>query len=198
MRYPKLVAVAALMIAAFSGGASAQETTMADEKFFKSPVFLLMPGGLTTCVISCDVGDSNTDFNFRFQTVLPTSQSWLAFVAGLQWGWADEDAHGPIGFFGAIIPINPINRATNGWLSVSLDPLGVVAGPGGDGTNFVMEAAFVLNLGAMMVKDPTGYKGWGAYFLVDQQLTNVGRDADGDKDYWNPALVWGVFFQIAP
>jgi hypothetical protein len=66
------------------------------------------------------------------------------------------------------------------------------------GTNFVLEGAATLNLGAKMMKAVPFLSGFGAYFLVDQQLSRVPRDANGDKDYWNPALVWGAFFQIAP
>ena len=82
--------------------------------------------------------------------------------------------------------------------SFSIDPLGVTSGPGAKGTNFVLEGAAVLNIGAKMMKTMPVFRGFGAYFLVDQQLSRVGRDANGDKDYWNPALVWGGLLQIAP
>ena len=62
----------------------------------------------------------------------------------------------------------------------------------------MLEGAVVLNIGAKMMQTSPVFKGFGAYFLIDQQLTNVGRDANGDKDYWNPALVWGVLLQVAP
>jgi hypothetical protein len=62
----------------------------------------------------------------------------------------------------------------------------------------VLEGAATVNLGAKMMKTVPFLGGFGAYFLVDQQLSRVPRDANGDKDYWNPALVWGAFFQIAP
>ena len=45
---------------------------------FKPPVFLVMPGGLTTCSISCPASKSKTDFNARFQTVVPTATSRVA------------------------------------------------------------------------------------------------------------------------
>lgn len=196
MRPLTLVATAALVLAA--GGNAAAQGMDAPEEFLKPPVFLLMPGALTTCVISCDADQSKTDFNARFQTVLPTSSQWLAFVAGLQWGWGADDAHGPIGFFGAILPLTPINNATGGWLSFSIDPLGVVTGPGGDGTNFVLEGAVVLNIGAKMMSNMGVFRGFGAYFLIDQQITNLPEDAAGETDNWNPALVYGVMLQIAP
>jgi hypothetical protein len=192
----RFVTAAVVAGTALAGTGLAQDTT--SSALFKPPVFLVMPGGLTTCTISCPAEDSNTDFNARFQTVVPTASQWLSLVAGLQWGWADSSAHGPIGFFGGIIPLVPLNNATRGWLSFSIDPLGVVTGPGAKGTNFVLEGAAVLNLGAKMMSTMPVFRGFGAYFLIDQQLSRVPRDANGDKDYWNPVLVWGGLLQLAP
>lgn len=196
MKHVRLVGLM-LWSATLPGVARAQDTT-ASSPILKAPVFLIMPGGLTTCSISCPDGDSNSDFNARFQTVIPTATPWFALVAGAQWGWADSSAHGPLGFFGGIIPLVPLNDVTRGWLSFSIDPLGVTSGPGARGTNFVLEGAAVLNLGAKMMKAMPVFRGLGLYFLVDQQLSRVPRDANGDKDYWNPALVWGGLLQIAP
>jgi len=87
------------------------------------------------------IRETRTPISTRFQTLIPTATPWLAFVAGLQWGWADTSAHGPIGFFGGIVPIVPLNKLMDGWVSLSIDPLGVTTGPGGKGTNFVLEGA---------------------------------------------------------
>lgn len=203
MRPLQLLAAAALALAFAGSPAPAQDTTTAAPSsttggMLKPPVFLLMPSWLTTCVWSCPAGESRTNFNARFMTVIPTATPWLALVGGVQWGWAKRDAHGPIGFFGGIIPLVPINEATGGWLTFSVNPLGVVTGPGGTGTQLVGEGAVVLNLGAKMMPDAGVFRGLGAFFLVDQQLTRVARDARGDRDYWNPALVWGVMLPIAP
>jgi hypothetical protein len=185
------------MFAAINGTLSAQSDS--NKKFIKPPVFLIMPGGLTTCVIDCEIGTtSRTDVNVRFQTVIPTSSSWLAFVAGAQWGWFKDSAHGPLGFFGGIVPIVPLNTALKGWLSISVDPLGVTSGPGSKGTNFVLEGAAVAPIGAKMMSKVPVFGSLGVYFLVDQQLTNVPRAANGNRDYWNPALVYGVLYQLAP
>ena len=189
------VATFVLAMAAVAGSAAAQESS---NSFFKPPTFLLMPGGLTSCSISCDAGKSQTKFNARFQTVLPTRSQYLAFVGGLQWDWADSSGHGPIGFFGAILPLVPINNATNGWLSFSVDPLGVTTAAGSKGTNFVMEGAVVANIGAKMMATTPVFRGFGAYFLVDQQITRLPKDANGNTDRWNPALVWGGFIPLAP
>ena len=190
------VATLVLAMAAVAGSAAAQESSTS---FFKPPTFLLMPGGLTTCTISCDdPAGSQTNFNARFQTVLPTRSPYLAFVGGLQWDWAEKTGHGPIGFFGAILPLVPLNNATSGWLSFSVDPLGVTTGAGSKGTNFVMEGAVVANLGAKMMATTPVFRGFGAYFLVDQQINNLAKDANGNTDHWNPALVWGGFIPLAP
>jgi hypothetical protein len=199
MRSLQLLKRAALLLALVGGHAAAQDSTAAAKpKLLKAPVFLLMPSWLTTCTWSCPAGKSRTDFNARFMTVIPTASPWFSLVGGVQWGWAKKDAHGPIGFFGGIIPIVPLNNATNGWLAFSLDPLGVTTGPGGTGTQFVGEGAVVLNVGAKMMKNMGIFSGLGAFFLVDQQLTHVGRDATGKRDYWNPALVYGVILPLAP
>jgi hypothetical protein len=196
MKTVTLTAAAALMLAAVHGTMSAQRDTSA--KFVKQPVFLIMPGGLTTCTISCPADKSRTDFNARFQTVIPTSTSWLSFVAGGQWGWFKDDAHGPLIFFGGIIPIVPLNNALGGWLSISFDPLGVTAGPGTKGTNLVLEGAAVAPIGAKLMPNAPFFRTMGLYFLVDQQITNLPRDAAGNRDRWNPALVYGVLWQVAP
>jgi hypothetical protein len=134
----------------------------------------------------------------RFQTVIPTRESWLAFVAGTQWGWFRDEAHGPLGFFGAIIPIVPLNNKLDGWLSVSFDPLGVTSGPGTGGTNLFLEGALVAPIGAKMMSTAPFLNKLGLYFLVDQQMTNLPLDAAGNRDHWNPVLVYGVLWQLAP
>jgi hypothetical protein len=196
MKTVTLTATAAVMLAAITGTMSAQSDSSA--KFFKPPVFLIMPGALTTCSISCPANKSRTDFNARFQTVIPTATPWFALVAGAQWGWAKDQAHGPLPFFGGIIPLVPINKAMGGWLSLSIDPLGVTSGPGSKGTNFVLEGAAVAPIGAMMMSKVPVFRGFGLYFLLDQQTTNLPRDVNGNRDRWNPALVYGVLLQVAP
>jgi hypothetical protein len=195
MKTVTLAATAALLCAALNGTISAQKDT--SRTFLKPPVFLIMPGGLTTCTISCPANKSRSDFNARFQTVIPTETEWLAFVAGAQWGWFNNLAHGPIIFFGGIIPIVPLNNAMKGWLSVSFDPLGVTTAPGGLGTNLVFEGALVSPIGKMMMGN-TAFKGLGLYFLLDQQISQLPLDARGNRDRWNPALVYGVLWQLAP
>jgi hypothetical protein len=49
-----------------------------------------------------------------------------------------------------------------------------------------------------MMRDVPVLGSLGVYFLLDQQLTNVPVDVRGKKDYWNPALLYGVLVQVAP
>jgi hypothetical protein len=198
MKAVPLITTVAFILAAASGAVPAQSTATPTEQFLKPPLFLLMPGGLTTCAVSCEGGSSRTDFNARFQTVIPTSSAWLSFVAGAQWGWASESAHGPIIFFGGIIPLVPLNDATKGWLTFSLDPLGAATASGGKGTSLVGEGAAVLNVGAKLMRYRRVLQTVSLYFLVDQQLTNLPVDASGKRDHWNPTLIYGVSVQLAP
>jgi hypothetical protein len=197
-RIVKLVAGVTILVASAATTAVAQDEMGVQSKpFFQPPSFAILPSFLTTNVISAPDGvDSHTAFNARFQAVIPTSSPWLAFVAGAQWGPLDEEDHGAVIFLGGIIPIVPLNQATGGILSFSVDPLLIATGPGSDGMDFFIEGAAVLGLGSMM--GVTGYwSGLAAFFLLDQNLTPE-EDANGDKDRWNPVLIYGISLPIAP
>ena len=202
-RFLYLVAAAAFLVA---GTARAQdeepiaEDTTTGGPFLKPPVFLLMPGALTSNVISAGEGaESNTNFNARFMTVIPTATPWFSLVGGAQWGLAQEDAHGAIIFYGAIINIAPLTNLTNGLLAFSIDPLGVTTAAGGVGTNFWLEAAVVFNIGALIATN-SPFKGTSLYFLVDQQITRLDPDDEGplEPDSFNPVLLYGVAIPLAP
>jgi hypothetical protein len=192
-----LVAGVTLLAGTANTAAAQDDMGVQSKPFFQPPSFAILPSFLTTNVISAPEGiDSHTGFNARFQAVIPTRLPWLAFVGGAQWGPVDEEDHGAIIFLGGIIPIVPINQATGGMLSFSLDPLLVATGPGSDGMDFFGEAAVVLNVGSMM--GTAGYwSGLAAFFLLDQNLT-PNEDAAGDKDYWNPVLIYGISLPISP
>lgn len=198
-RIAQLAAGALLLAGAANVAAAQDDPTVSSGPFLKPPVFLLMPGVLQTNVISKPEGTETGDamFNARFMTVIPTSSPYFTLLGGAQWGAASEDDHGPIIFYGAIIPIPGITEATQGWLTLSIDPLGVTTGAGGEGTNFFLEGAAVLNIGAkMMTNSP--FKGLGLYFLLDQQITRIPEDANGDKDRFNPVMLYGLALPIAP
>jgi len=193
------IAAGAALLAGVANTVGAQEAVADGGPFLKAPVFALQPGFLTTNVISAPEGtESNTNFNARFITLVPTASPYFTLLAGAQWGAAGdatgEDAtHGPIIFYGAIIPIPGILEVTQGWLSLSIDPLGVTTGPGSEGTNFWLEGAAVLNIGAkMMTNSP--WRGLGIYALLDQQITRLGDD----PDRFNPVLLTGLSLPIAP
>lgn len=199
-RIAQLAAGALLLAGAANVAAAQDDPTASSGPFLKPPVFVLQPGMFSGGnVISApdDAPDAEWDVNARFLTLIPTSSPYFTLLGGAQWGVADEDAHGPIIFYGAIIPIPGITEVTQGWLSLSLDPLGVTTGAGGDGTDFFLEGAAVLNIGSkMMTNSP--WKGLGIYGLLVQQITRIPEDANGDKDRFNPAVIYGLSLPIAP
>jgi hypothetical protein len=197
-RIVTLVAGVTLLAGAASTAVAQDEMGVQNKSFFQPPSFAILPSFLTTNVISAPDGvDSHTGFNARFQAVIPTRSPWLAFVAGAQWGPLDEEDHGAVIFLGGIIPLVPINQATGGLLSFSVDPLLIATGPGSDGMDFFLEGAAVLSIGQMMMRNMGYWSGLAAFFLLDQNLTPA-EDAAGDKDYWNPVLIYGLSLPIAP
>ena len=193
-RFVKYAAAIALLGAPLAAGAQEMQNT----SFIKAPVFVLQPGGVTSDAISSNEGvDATTAFNARFATILPTASPWLSLVAGTQVA-TGGNAGFPNIFYGGIIPIAPISTATGGMLDVSIDPLGVTVFGGSGGTFFVLEAAFVLQVGKMMMANmgPT-WSGLGVYFLIDQQVSGpLPRDDDGDKDRFRPVLLYGLNIPI--
>jgi hypothetical protein len=188
------LATACSLVAAMSAAAVAQET---HTEILKSPVFLLQPGVITSGAVSCSGCSTRTEANLRFATVIPTATPYFSLVGGAQWGVRSQD-HGAIIFYGAIIPITIIGNMTDNWLSISVDPLGVTTGSGKAGTNFYLEGAVVFNVGKMMTSMGGPWAGTGVYFLVDQQMTQLPKDAAGNTDRFNPGLLYGVSIPIAP
>lgn len=193
-RFVKFAAALSLLAAPVAASAQSAEST----SFFKAPVFVLQPGGVTANALSAPDGvESSTAFNARFATVLPTSVPWFQGVFGAQVATGGH-AGTPNIFYGGIIPIVPISTATGGMLGVSLDPLGVTTFGGnttsGGGTFFFGELAFSLAVGKMMFSGMGPmWSGMGAYFLVDQQLSGpLPKDENGDSDRWRPILLYGL------
>ncbi len=204
-------AAAAVLAAVASGTSGAQEdeglesTTLA---LFRSPVLLFMPGGVTANAVSAPAGaDAATGLNIRFMTAVPTATRWLTLVAGTQFqpnGLDGNKDNRPGFFYGGVVPVIPAGL-TGGWLSVSLDPLGVYQ-PGGGGEagrrpyghDFFLEAAVVMHIGTKLMRNLGTFSGTGLYVLVDQQLTHLPREAGGDRDYFSPVLLYGLIVQLAP
>ena len=193
-RFVNYAAALTMLAAPAVAGAQSMENT----SFFKAPVFVLQPGGVTANAVSAPEGsESSTNFNARFATVIPTASPWFQGVFGAQVA-TGGNAGTPNIFYGGIIPIAPLAAATGGMLSLSIDPLGVTTfgGPttSAGGTFFFGELAFGLAVGKMMFggMGPM-WSGLGAYFLIDQQLSGpLPRDENGDKDRFRPVLLYGL------
>jgi hypothetical protein len=198
--FVKYATTVALLGALAPAAARAQEVQQST--FFKAPVFVLQPGGVTANAISAPDGvDAVSAFNARFATILPTPSPWISGVFGAQVA-TGGNATTPNIFYGGIIPIVPISTATGGLLDVSLDPLGVTTFGGtttqASGTYFVGEIAVVLQVGKMLMggMGPT-WSGIGLYFLIDQTISGpLPRNDDGDADRWRPVLLYGLNIPI--
>lgn len=189
-RFVKYAAAVTLLAAPAVAGAQQMENT----SFFKAPVFVLQPGGVTANAVSAPSGSKSTSaFNARFATVLPSSSPWFAGVFGAQVA-TGGNAGTPNIFYGGIIPIAPLSAATNGMLGMSVDPLGVTVFGGNGGTFFFGELAFSLAVGKMMFSGMGPmWSGLGAYFLIDQQLSGpLPRDENNNKDRFRPVLLYGL------
>jgi hypothetical protein len=191
------LAAGVLLITGAANVAGAQEAS-ASTSFFKAPVFVLQPGGVTVNAVSAPDGvESATNFNARFATVIPTASPYLQGVFGAQVA-TGGNAGTPNIFYGAIIPVAPIASATGGMFSFSIDPLGVTTfgGPttSAGGTFFFLEGAFGLAVGKMMFADMGPmWSGLGAYFLIDQQISGpLPKDESGDADRFRPILLYGL------
>lgn len=211
-RFTKLT-VGAMMLAGAAGPALAQDN-MGGGSFIKPPVFVLQPGLTTDNVISKPngAGDSESGFNLRFVTVIPTSSRYFNFVAGTGFhpnGTQRNTANNlPVFFYGAIIPITFVDKYSGGNLSLSFNPLGAfIPGGGNDskhfyGHDFVAEGALSLSLGKMMMSNMGYWSGLGVYFLVDQKVTHPTKYLDNNgkeqTDRFNPTLLYGLTLPIAP
>jgi len=207
MRYVVRIATAALLLGGMASASIAQGT---DEGFFKSPVFLFMPGVVTTNAISGVSGTSaESGFLLRFQTTLPTATPWFTPVFGTQWtpnGIGSSRDNSLAFFYGFVFPV--VQPAwTDGLLAVTVDPLGVFAPGGGNqdrfttetnpkpyGHDFVLEAAVVLNFGAKMMAASSPFSKLAAYLLFDQKITNI----PSGEDKFSPTLLYGLALPIAP
>jgi len=214
-RTARVTAVAAALLAlAAVSPAGAQDTMKKDEGFFGKPAFVLMPSVVITPVFSGvgsgDKGPTKVYFNARFMTVVPTRSPYFQLVAGAQFlpngpHNAEVRFNDPNLFYGAIIPLAFLNTATDGWLSLSVDPLGLYSlGGGGSGRDlyghdFVLEGALVANIGSKMMKDMGFFSNASAFLLLDQVLTHQKfTDANGNEfnDRWHPVIVTGFVVPI--
>jgi hypothetical protein len=216
MRRLTLLALGVILFGATAPRAVAAQEAQQSGSFFKKPVFLLMPGLIATPVISGigddDIGlyggsDTKAYFNARFMTVIPTELPWFQLVAGTQFQPNFTTISGvksnfPNIFYGAIIPVPGVAKATDGWLGLSLDPLGLYSAGGGGsslypyGHDFVLEGALVINVGQKMMPRMGMFSGSSVYVLLDQIMTHSPITQNGDRDRWWPILLAGVAVPI--
>jgi hypothetical protein len=192
--------------------------TAAAAQWLKTPVLLFQPGGVRANAISPTEVDTDPGpgirrdspypsrgTNVRFTLVVPTASPRLNLVLGTQFqprGLSRNRNNQPSFYYGAILPVTWVGELSRGWLSFSLDPLGVYA-PASYGTRpyaheLYIEGALVLNVGSKMMARMGPWSGLGAYFLLDQQLTHVPRNVDGASDYFTPVMLYGLTIPIAP
>ena len=166
----------------------------AQSSYFKAPVFVFQPGGVTVNAISAPDGlDRTTAFNARFATIVPTASPYFSTVFGAQVATGGH-AGTPGIFYGGIIPIRLASSMSSGFIDFSIDPLGVTGFGGTGGTNFYLEGAFVFQVGKKMMSTMgQTWSGTGVYFLIDQQISGpLPRDENNDKDRWRPVLLYGL------
>ena len=185
---------AALTLLAAPAALTAQEGT----SFFKAPVFVLQPGGVTVNAISTNEGlDATHAFNARFATIVPTGAGGVSGVFGAQ---VQTGGNGgtPAIFYGGIIPLRFASTMSGGFLDISVNPLGVTFFGQSGGTFLVGELAFVFQVGrAMMANMGQTWSGTGIYFLIDQQISGpLPRDDDGEKDRFRPVLLYGLSIPV--
>lgn len=194
------------LMAAAAALMSAGVATSAQAQWLKAPVLVFQPGIVSANVISAtDDADAVHGANIRFTMVVPTASPHFNLVMGTQFfpnGLGGSGFNAPIFYYGGIIPLAPVNTMTQGFFNASIDPLGVYA-PASYGTRpysheFVIELALIANVGAKMMSNMGFFSNLGVYLLFDQGLTHVARDSNGDKDYFNPVLLYGITFPIAP
>lgn len=199
----RMTAAALLVLSASAGmPAGAQETTGGTGGAiwpFKSPVFVLQPGAVTTNFLDTPAGaESSTEFNFRVVTAIPTTIPRTAIVAIVQFTplakTAGFTANAPGFVYGPVI--NIVNTPV---LSFDFDVLGAY-GPAARETDessythkLVLEGDLFLKIGQMMSTSPQSHwRNLSLYAL----LANVATGLPDEASPW--VLLTGLSLPIAP
>jgi hypothetical protein len=224
MRAPISVGLAAVLVVGAVGHAHAQASgspatssgyySNEGGTFLKSPIFLAQPGAITVNPHN-DFAREGTGFNLRLVTVMPTSISGFQFIVGTQFqpNGTSSRLNGTTGgsyynnepsvFYGAVFALQPLNQLFGNWFSFSVDPLGwYQPGGGGDthhayGNDFYLEGAASFNFGRKLWGNRGWVSGLSAYGLLDQQISDAPRNANGNRYYWNPNIMYGLTVPIA-
>jgi hypothetical protein len=182
--------------------------------FLKSPIFLAQPGAITVNPHN-DFAREGTGFNLRLVTVIPTSISGFQFIVGTQFqpNGTSSRLNGTTGgmyydnrpsfFYGTVIALAPLNHFFGNWFSFSVDPLGWFQPHGGGdthhayGNDFYLEGAVSFNFGRKLWGNRGWVSGLSAYGLLDQQISDAPMNAEGQRYYWNPQIMYGLTVPLA-
>lgn len=197
------VAAVAAPLLLLGAAARADAQDMQRERLFKAPVFVIQPGLVTTNFIDTPSGTkSNTEFNFRFLTAVPTSIPRTTLVAIVQFTPFNK-VPGTGGQFTANSPAlvyGPVfNLFNNDLIAFDFDVLGAY-GPAGRPNDraaythkLVLEADLSLKLGQMMMSDPASrFRSLNVYAF----LANVATGIPSEASPW--VLLTGISLPIAP
>ena len=163
-----------------------------------SPVFVFQPGFVTGNIIDAPEGvDSETDFNFRVVTAIPTTIPRTTLVAIVQWtpfNRADNFTSNAPGFvYGPVF--NLFNTPAIGF---DFDVLGAF-GPAAEAEDesdythkLVLEGDLFLKIGQMMAMQNDRWRALSIYAFLAYVATGIPSDASP----W--VLLTGLSLPIAP
>ncbi|MBX6366165.1 MAG: hypothetical protein IRZ00_20155 [Gemmatimonadetes bacterium] len=159
------------------------------------PSFISQSGVIVTNALDTPPGaETETDFNLRLTTVIPTQLKRLALVAIFQWQPA-QDANFPAIVYGGVITLLR-GEDTGGWMSFSFNPLGVFSPRGEPGPKAYthkldLEGELNVNVFNSLPKHAWLHN-VGLYVLLDHLTTGLPDEADP----W--VILAGLNVPIAP
>ena len=164
---------------------------------FCSPVFVFQPGFVTINIIDAPEGDdSETDFNFRVVTAIPTTIPRTTLVAIVQWtpfNTVDGETRNAPGFvYGPVF-----NLVNTPMLGFDFDVLGAF-GPAARGEDalythkLVLEGDLFLKIGQMMAMENERWRALSIYAFLAYVATGLPDDASP----W--VLLTGLSLPLAP
>lgn len=191
----------AILAATICAGLVTADLAMA-QSMFKAPVFVAQPGLVTSNFLDAPTGSSsNTEFNFRVVTAIPTTITRTTLVAIVQWSpFAKDEATGfktnaPGFVYGPVFSV-----FNTKYFGLDFDVLGAY-GPAAEDTDnsqythkLVLEADAFFKVGKMMMSSsPTSR--WTSV-SVYAFLANVATGIPSEASNW--VLLSGLSFPIAP
>jgi hypothetical protein len=187
------------MIAATSFALFATSSALA-QGIFKAPVFVFQPGLVTSNFLDAPEGSSsNTEFNFRVVTAIPTTVPRTTLVAIVQWTpFAEDDnsfkTNAPGFVYGPVFSVINTN-----YFGLDFDLLGAY-GPAAEEDDesqythkLVLEADAFFKVGKMMMKSTTSR--WTSLSIY-AFLANVATGIPSEASNW--VLLTGLSIPIAP